>query len=154
MLYSAFSTSPPITQWSLVLYSIIYTSVPTIIVAILDRDLDSETLLRCPALYKGGQHDDSYNKLLFWLTVADTLWQSLVLFYVPYLTHNGSTIDIWSLGSIWTISVVVLVNIHLAMDVEHFTWITHLALWGSIAATYVCIVVLDMITDETQAHYW
>ena len=113
MLYAAFSTSPAITQWSLVLYSIIYTSVPTIIVAILDRDLDPITLLRYPPLYKGGQNDESYNKMLFWLTMLDTLWQSMILFYVPYLTYKGGDIDIWSIGSVWTISVVVLVNVHL-----------------------------------------
>lgn len=155
ILYTAYSTSPAITEWSLVLYSVIYTSVPTIIVAIMDRDLSPATLLRYPRLYKGGQHNESYNRPLFWLTMLDTLWQSLVLFYVPFLTYRQSTVDIWSIGSVWTISVVVLVNIHLAMDIEHFTWITHLALWGSIAATYICLIVIDMLTDDTSlAHYW
>ncbi|KAH7433028.1 hypothetical protein KP509_07G051000 [Ceratopteris richardii] len=153
-LYTAFSTSPAITQWSLVLYSVIYTSVPTIAVAIMDRNLSPQTLLKYPGLYKSGQENESYSKLLFWLTMLDTLWQSLVLFYAPYLTFRHSTIDIWSIGSIWIISVVILVNLHLAMDVEHYTWITHLAIWGSIVATYICLIVLDLLTDDDSLVYY
>ncbi|KAH7433506.1 hypothetical protein KP509_07G072400 [Ceratopteris richardii] len=153
-LYTAFSTSPAITQWSLVLYSIIYTSVPTIVVGIMDRNLSPQTLLKYPGLYMSGQQNESYNRPLFWLTMLDTLWQSLVLFYVPYFTFIHSTVDIWSVGSLWTIAVVVLVNFHLAMDVEHYTWIIHLAIWGSIVATYICIIVLDLLTDdESLVHY-
>jgi phospholipid-transporting ATPase len=154
MLHSAFSSSPPITQWSLVFYTIIYTSLPTIVVAMLDRGLDPATLLKYPALYKAGQRNDSYNKPLFWVTMLDTLWQSLVLFYVPFLTHQQSTIDIWSLGSLWTIAIMVLVNVHLAMDVQHFTWVIHAAFLISVAATYACVIALDVVNDETQAHYW
>lgn len=154
-LYTAFSTSPPITEWSGVLYSVLYTSVPTVVVAILDRNLSPATLLKYPGLYKSGQQNESYNRPLFWLTMLDTLWQSLVLFYVPVFTYRHSTVDIWSIGSVWTISVVVLVNIHLAMDVEHYTWISHLAIWGSIAATYICLIVLDVLTEPIPLpSYW
>ncbi|KAH7433026.1 hypothetical protein KP509_07G050900 [Ceratopteris richardii] len=153
-LYTAFSTSPAITQWSLVLYTVIYTSVPTIVVAIMDRNLSPQTLLKYPGLYKSGQQNESYSRLLFWLTMLDTLWQSLVLFYVPYLTFRHSTIDTWSIGSIWIISVVILVNLHLAMDVEHYTWITHLAIWGSIVATYICLIALDLLTDDDSLVYY
>lgn len=82
---------------------------------------------------------------LFWITMVDTLWQSLVLFYVPLFTYRESTIDIWSMGSLWTIAVVILVNVHLAMDIQRWVFVTHLAIWGSLVVTYGCMVVLDSI---------
>ncbi|CAA3011843.1 phospholipid-transporting ATPase 1-like [Olea europaea subsp. europaea] len=82
---------------------------------------------------------------LFWITMLDMLWQSLVLFYVPLFTYRDSTIDIWSMGSLWTIAVVILVNMHLAMDIQRWVVITHISLWGSISITYSCMVVLDSI---------
>lgn len=82
---------------------------------------------------------------LFWITMMDTLWQSLVLFYVPLYTYQESTIDIWSMGSLWTIAVVILVNMHLAMDVQRWLIYTHIAIWGSIVITYGCLVVIDSI---------
>lgn len=152
---TALSPSPAISEWSLVFYSLIYTSVPTVVVAIIDRDLSHATLLRYPGLYKGGQESESYNRKLFWLTMLDTLWQSMVLFLVPVLTYQHSTMDISGIGSVWIISVVILVNLHLAMDIQHWTWISHLSIWGSISATYVCLIILDLLTDDNSLpHYW
>ncbi|XP_011622669.1 phospholipid-transporting ATPase 1 [Amborella trichopoda] len=152
ILCTAFSTTSALTDWSSVFYSVIYTSVPTIVVGILDKDLSHRTLLRYPKLYGAGHRQESYNMRLFWLTMIDTLWQSLVLFYVPLFAYRNSTIDIWSMGSLWTIAVVVLVNVHLAMDIQRWILITHIALWGSIVITYICLVVLDSIPDFPN--YW
>ncbi|KAK7277073.1 hypothetical protein RIF29_18223 [Crotalaria pallida] len=84
--------------------------------------------------------------------MVDTLWQSLVLFYIPLFTYKDSSIDIWSMGSLWTISVVILVNVHLAMDISRWVLISHLAVWGSIIITYGCMVVLDSI--PVFPNYW
>lgn len=145
ILHTAYSATLALTDWSSVFYSLIYTSVPTVVVGILDKDLSHNTLLYYPRLYEAGLRNEGYNMTLFWITMLDTLWQSLVLFYVPFFTYNISTMDIWSMGSLWTIAVVILVNIHLAMDIQRWVLITHLAIWGSIAATFLCMVLIDSI---------
>uniref|UniRef100_A0A5B6Z9V8 Phospholipid-transporting ATPase n=1 Tax=Davidia involucrata TaxID=16924 RepID=A0A5B6Z9V8_DAVIN len=145
ILCTAFSTTSALTDWSSVFYSVIYTSVPTIVVGILDKDLSHKTLLQYPKLYGAGHRQESYNMYLFWITMIDTLWQSLALFYVPLFTYRESTIDIWSMGSLWTVAVVILVNMHLAMDIQRWVLFTHVAIWGSIIITYACVVVLDSI---------
>ncbi|KAJ0790970.1 putative P-type phospholipid transporter [Helianthus annuus] len=145
ILCAAFSTTSALTDWSSVFYSVIYTSVPTIIVGILDKDLSHKTLLQYPKLYEAGHRHESYNSYLFWVMMADTIWQSLVLFCVPRFVFKESTIDIWSMGSLWTVAVVILVNIHLAMDIQRWVVYTHLSVWGSVAMTFVCVMVLDSI---------
>lgn len=127
------------------LYSIIYTAVPTIVVGILDKDLSRVTLMKYPQLYGPGQRQESYNKKLFWVTMIDTLWQSIVAFFVPVLAYWESEIDISSIGDLWTLAVVILVNVHLAMDVIRWSWITHAAIWGSIAATFICVIAIDSL---------
>jgi phospholipid-transporting ATPase len=145
ILHTAYSATLALTDWSSVFSSLIYTSVPTVVVGILDKNLSHNTLLYYPRLYEAGLRNEGYNLTLFWITMLDTLWQSLVLFYVPFFTYNISTMDIWSLGSLWTIAVVIIVNIHLAMDIQRWVLITHLAVWGSIAATFLCMVLIDSI---------
>ncbi|GAB4856220.1 hypothetical protein Ancab_014146 [Ancistrocladus abbreviatus] len=145
ILCTAFSTTSALTDWSSVFYSVIYTSIPTIFVGVLDKDLSHRTLLQYPKLYGAGHRQESYNLHLFWITMLDTLWQSLVLFYIPLFTYKESSIDIWSLGSLWTIAVVVLVNMHLAMDIQRWVIITHAAVWGSIIITFGCMAILDSI---------
>ncbi|KAL4606488.1 hypothetical protein ACB092_09G106300 [Castanea dentata] len=152
ILCTAFSTTSALTDWSSVFYSVIYTSIPTIVVGILDKDLSHKTLLLYPKLYGSGYRHEAYNLRLFWIMMVDTLWQSLVLFYIPLYTYKDSSIDIWSMGSLWTIAVVVLVNIHLAMDVRRWEVFTHFAVWGSIIITYACMVVLDSI--PVFPNYW
>ncbi|KAI8025647.1 Phospholipid-transporting ATPase 1 [Camellia lanceoleosa] len=110
------------------------------------------TLLRYPKLYGAGQRGESYNAKLFWITMADTLWQSVAAFFLPLFVYWHSTIDASSLADLWTLAVVILVNIHLAMDVIRWTWITHAAIWGSIDATFICVLVIDAIPGLLD--YW
>ncbi|XP_027929057.1 phospholipid-transporting ATPase 1-like [Vigna unguiculata] len=152
ILCTAFSTTSALTDWSSVFYSVIYTSVPTIIVGIQDKDLSHRTLLQYPKLYGSGHRQEAYNMQLFWITMIDTVWQSLVLFYIPLFTYKDSSIDIWSMGSLWTIAVVILVNVHLGMDINRWVLITHVAIWGSIIITYGCMVILDSI--PVFPNYW
>lgn len=127
------------------LYSIIYTSLPTIVVGILDKDLSRRTLLKYPQLYGAGQRHECYNAKLFWLTMVDTFWQSVAIFFIPLLAYWGSCIDISSLGDLWILAVVILVNLHLAIDVIRWTWTTHAVIWGSIIATFICVIVIDAL---------
>ncbi|PWA57300.1 P-type ATPase, HAD-like domain protein [Artemisia annua] len=145
VLFTGFTLTTAITEWSSVLYSVLYTSVPTIIIAVLDKNLSRRSLLAYPQLYGAGHRHESYNSKLFWLTIADTLWQSIVVFYVPLFAYWKSDIDGSSLGDLWTLAVVILVNIHLSMDVIRWSWISHASVWGSIFATCICVIIIDMI---------
>ncbi|KAM7268040.1 hypothetical protein ACFE04_010206 [Oxalis oulophora] len=151
-LYTCFTLTTAINEWSSVLYSVIYTAVPTIVVAIIDKDLGRRTLLKHPQLYGAGHRDETYNKPLFWLTMIDTLWQSVVIFFVPLLAYWGSEIDGPGLGDLWTLATVIVVNLHLAMDVIEWNWITHNAIWGSIFATWICVIVIDAV--PSLVGYW
>ncbi|KAH7536827.1 hypothetical protein FEM48_Zijuj03G0027700 [Ziziphus jujuba var. spinosa] len=152
VLFTAFTLTTAITDWSSMLYSIIYTSVPTIVVGVLDKDLGRRTLLKYPQLYGAGHRQECYNSNLFWLTMVDTLWQSIVVFFVPLIAYWATTIDVSSIGDLWTLAVVILVNLHLAMDVVRWNWITHAAIWGSIAATWLCVLIIDAV--PSLVGYW
>ncbi|KAK9069461.1 hypothetical protein SSX86_011365 [Deinandra increscens subsp. villosa] len=152
VLYTGFTLTTSITEWSSVLYSVIYTAIPTIVVGILDKDLSRKSLMTYPQLYGSGQRKESYNAKLFWVTMVDTLWQSVVVFFIPLLAFWESDIDSSSLGDLWTLAVVFIVNIHLAMDVIRWTWISHASIWGSIIATCICVIIIDAI--PALPGYW
>ncbi|WOK93652.1 hypothetical protein Cni_G02352 [Canna indica] len=145
VLYTAYTLTTAITEWSSVLYSVVYTALPTIIVGTLDKDLSKKTLLKYPQLYKSGQNDEKYNMKLFIFTMMDCIWQSAAIFFIPYVAYRISTIDASSLGDLWTLAVVILVNIHLAMDVFRWNWIIHASIWGCIIATVISVIAIDSI---------
>lgn len=148
--YTAYSPQTGISDWSLVLYSVIYTSVPTIIVGILEQDLRPQTLMSLPALYAAGLRCESYNSRLFWVMLLDTLWQSLVLFFVPYFTAVHSDYGLWEVGQVWTFGVVIVVNLHLALDIRYWTWIHHAVIWLSIIITFCVLLILDTAVSTPQ----
>ncbi|RZS23549.1 hypothetical protein BHM03_00056508 [Ensete ventricosum] len=145
VFYTEYSLISAVSEWSSVLYSVIYTALPTIIVGILDKDLSRKTLLKYPQLYRAGQRDERYNLKLFIFTMMDCIWQSIAIFYIPYLAYRHSDVDVSGLGDLWILAVVILVNIHLAMDVFRWNWITHASIWGCIAATVICVIIIDSI---------
>eukprot|EP00850_Spirogloea_muscicola_P022750 SM000310S11941 [mRNA] locus=s310:89922:94186:+ [translate_table: standard] len=152
ILHTAFSPTTALGDWNLVFFSLIYTSVPTIAVGILEQDVSSRFLLRLPQLYRAGLRNETYNLPLFWLTMADTLWQSLVLFYVPFFTIRHSDASLWGVGQIWNLAVVVVVSLHLAMDIRLWNWIIHLVVWASLVVTVIVVIILDIIPSQPQ--YW
>ncbi|GAB2218904.1 hypothetical protein Droror1_Dr00002137 [Drosera rotundifolia] len=151
-LYTAYTLTTAVTEWSSVLYSVIYTSIPTIVVGILDKDLSRRTLLSYPQLYGAGQREECYNSKLFWVTMVDTVWQSAVVFFIPLAAYWKTTVDASALGDLWTLAAVVMVNLHLAMDVIRWNWIMHTAIWGSIVATFICVIAIDAI--PVLPGYW
>ncbi|KAI4339311.1 hypothetical protein MLD38_024268 [Melastoma candidum] len=144
-LFTAFTLTTAITEWSSMLYSVIYTAFPTIIVGILDKNLSRRTLLKYPRLYGSGQREESYNSRLFWIMMVDTLYQSIIVYFIPLFAYWNSTVDISSLGDLWTIAIVIVVNLHLAMDVMRWNWVTHAGIWGSVIATCLCVMAIDAI---------
>lgn len=152
VLFTAFSLTTAIVDWSTVLYSVVYTSLPTIVVGILDKDLSRTTLLKYPQLYGAGQREEGYNGKLFWFTISDTLWQSIAAYFVPLFAYWKTDVDVSTLGDIWILAVVLIVNLHLAMDIIRWYWITHAAVWGSIVATFICVMILDAI--PALPGYW
>ncbi|KAE9592748.1 putative phospholipid-translocating ATPase [Lupinus albus] len=152
VFFTGFTLTTAVNEWSSMLYSIVYTSLPTIAVGILDKDLSKRTLLKYPQLYGAGQRQEAYNKKLFWLTIADTLWQSIIVFFGPLVAYWESTVDVASLGDLWTLSVVILVNVHLAMDVIRWNWVAHAAIWGSIIVTFISALIIDAIPSFLG--YW
>ncbi|CAM8966974.1 unnamed protein product [Rhodiola kirilowii] len=152
VLFTSFTLTTAINEWSSVLYSVIYTSLPTIIIGILDKDLSRRILLKHPQLYGSGQRNESYSQRLFWITMLDTLWQSAVAFFLPMFAYWNTNIDGSAIGDLWTLAVVILVNLHLAMDIIRWTWLSHAAIWGSIIATFICVVIIDAI--PSLPGYW
>ncbi|KAJ4807045.1 Phospholipid-transporting ATPase [Rhynchospora pubera] len=145
VLYTAYTLTTAVSEWSSMLYSVLYTALPTIVVAIFDKDLSRRTLLKYPKLYGSGQREERYNTKLFVFCMMESVWQSLVIFYIPYFVYKRSTIDMSSLGDIWTVAAVIVVNCHLALDVVRWNWVIHAFIWGTISATAICVVVLDSI---------
>ena len=80
-LYCGFSGAVMIDQMYLMLYNLIFTSIPPMAIGVFDQDAPDKLLESKPHLYKQGRLGQVYRSHSFWLNMADAMYQSLVIFF-------------------------------------------------------------------------
>ena len=83
-IFCAFSGARVIDSLNLIVFNLIYTSLPIILVAIADQDLLAPTLMRDKQLYEDGRCSKVYTRWKSWLSIFDGVYQSAVIFFVAY----------------------------------------------------------------------
>ncbi|XP_057631956.1 phospholipid-transporting ATPase VB [Chionomys nivalis] len=141
--FCGFSGSTMIDYWQMIFFNLFFTSLPPIVFGILDKDVSAETLLALPELYKSGQNSECYNLPRFWISMADAFYQSLICFFIPYLTYRGSDIDVFTFGTpINTISLITIL-LHQAMEMKTWTVLHGLVLLGSFLMYFVVSLIYN-----------
>ncbi|XP_051487523.1 phospholipid-transporting ATPase VB [Apus apus] len=143
--FCGFSGSTMIDYWQMIFFNLFFTSVPPLLFGILDRDVSAETLLGLPELYKNGQNSEIYKLSTFIITMVDAFYQSLICFFVPYLTYKDSDIDVFSFGN--PINTISLLTILLHQALEMKTWT--LFHWITMIGSVVFYLVFSLIYNAT-----
>uniref|UniRef100_A0A667H5I0 Phospholipid-transporting ATPase n=1 Tax=Lynx canadensis TaxID=61383 RepID=A0A667H5I0_LYNCA len=155
--FCGFSGSTMIDYWQMIFFNLFFTSLPPLIFGVLDKDISAETLLALPELYKSGQNSECYNSMTFWICIVDAFYQSLVCFFIPYLTYKDSDIDVFTFGTpINTISLATIL-LHQAMEMKTWTIIHGLVLAGSFLMYFVVSLVYNAICINCNSPtnpYW
>ncbi|OCT99475.1 phospholipid-transporting ATPase VD [Xenopus laevis] len=134
--FCGFSGTAMTDFWMLILFNLLFTSVPPIIYGVLDKDVSAETLTALPELYKSGQTSQAYRSSTFWVTILDAFYQSLACFFIPYFAYVDSDLGIYSFGNFLITSALFVVLLHLLIESKSLTWIHWTAMGGSIAAYF------------------
>lgn len=71
-----------IDQMYLMLYNLLFTSLPPLAIGVYDRIAPASVLLSSHELYGRGRLGLVYKPHSFWITMADALYQSIVIFFV------------------------------------------------------------------------
>jgi magnesium-transporting ATPase (P-type) len=93
------------------------------------------------------QRGELFTKKTFMTWILSSVWDSLVVFYGVYflfvndtLQSNGHTADLWTMGTIASTLAIIIVNCRMAIETRYWTFLTHLGIWGSIVAYFLCIL--------------
>ncbi|MXQ94657.1 hypothetical protein E5288_WYG014780 [Bos mutus] len=138
--FCGFSGTSMTDYWVLIFFNLLFTSAPPVIYGVLEKDVSAETLMQLPELYRSGQRSEAYLPLTFWITLLDAFYQSLVCFFVPYYTYQGSDIDIFTFGNPLNTAALFVILLHLVIESKSLTWIHMLVIAGSIVC-YFCFAL-------------
>ncbi|KAG0200243.1 hypothetical protein BGX28_006650 [Mortierella sp. GBA30] len=153
--YAGFTALLPFDYTLVVLYNLLFTSLPIMFMGAFDQDVDAKTSMQFPALYLRGIKQKHFTRSKFWLFVLDALFQSLVCFYIPYSLANGiyasgrSTNDLIALGTTISACSVVVANLYVGLNMFHWTKMIFVVIFGSIIIFFLyCLVYANFFTIE------
>lgn len=131
------------------LYNLIFTSLPIIFLGIWDQDVNSKVSQSYPEMYRMGLRNDKFRSWRFYLTVVDSIFQSAVCFFFPYMLVLEGGIEpngrdqngMYELGTIISGITVIVANFFVMLSLYSFTWIQILCIFLSILSYYVFVCV-------------
>jgi len=113
-----------------------------------DQDANALACLAFPQLYTRGIQGLDYTRKRFWLYMSDGLYQSAVIFFVPFLVYgsgaawssNGLDTDgLYDFGTTIAAAAVVAASLYVGINTRYWTYIMVLVLSVSTILVYLWI---------------
>lgn len=149
---SCFSGQIVFERWTIGLYNVIFTAAPPLAIGLFDRYCSAKSMLRFPGLYKSSQNSEFFNVRVFWLWCLNAVYHSILLFWLTVTAllqdvafKDGKVGDYLFLGNMVYTFVVITVCVKAGLEMGAWTWLSHLAIWGSIASWFVFLAVYSHV---------
>lgn len=139
-------------------YNLIFTSLPVIVLGSFDQDINAKAALAFPQLYVRGIRGLEYTRTKFWFYMLDGLYQSAVVFFIPYLVwhlglavaSNGRGIDsLADFGTTVAVAAIFAANTYVGMNTHYWTSITWIVIVGSSLVMMLWIVIYSFLPVNT-----
>ncbi|KAI0172489.1 phospholipid-translocating P-type ATPase [Hypoxylon sp. FL1284] len=117
----------------ILLFNLIFTSVPPIVIGVLDQDVSDAVSLAVPQLYRRGIERLEWTQHKFWLYMADGAYQSVMSFFIPYLavsrtsTITGHGLDVddrYRFGAYIAHPIIITINLYILINTYRWDWLT------------------------------
>lgn len=138
-------------DYSLVLlYNLVFTSLPVIMLGSLDQDVRAPGLLAFPKTYAAGREGKLYTRTQFWGACVDGVYQSIVCFglpaaawyYFPIVTADGLSLDpLTALGTTVGAACIVSANLYCGLMLQNWSVIIWVVIIISNLSYFVWILI-------------
>ncbi|XP_032149470.1 phospholipid-transporting ATPase IC [Sapajus apella] len=138
--FNGYSAQTAYEDWFITLYNVLYSSLPVLLMGLLDQDVSDKLSLRFPGLYVVGQRDLLFNYKRFFVSLLHGVLTSMILFFIPlgaYLQTVGqdgeAPSDYQSFAVTMASALVITVNFQIGLDTSYWTFVNAFSIFGSIA---------------------
>uniref|UniRef100_A0A8B9HSK9 Phospholipid-transporting ATPase n=1 Tax=Astyanax mexicanus TaxID=7994 RepID=A0A8B9HSK9_ASTMX len=138
--FNGYSAQTAYEDWFITLYNVLYSSLPVLLVGLLDQDVNDKLSLRFPKLYLPGQKGSLFNYKNFFISLFHGIFTSLIIFFIPYgaflqtMGQDGEApSDYQSFAVVTASSLIITVNLQISLDTSYWTFVNCFAVLGSIA---------------------
>ncbi|GAA6040867.1 hypothetical protein JCM8097_007756 [Rhodosporidiobolus ruineniae] len=142
------------------LFSLVFTSLPVAILGILDQDLSARSSLAFPQLYRRGILGKEWTRPMFFGYMLDGLYQAAICFFIPYFVYAWSTtlsvtghdFSVWELGTTVAACAVTAANLYVGLHIRYWTWMVFVIIIGSTLLFHVWIAIYSAFRTFTLMH--
>jgi len=120
-LYAGYSGVALFDSVSAGLYNVVFTSLPILLFALMDRPLSDATLLAHPQLYGGASGGGTLSGRSFWKSFLDGALASAACFFLPLLAVQSSSLGLIAVGKIAYTAVLIVVTLEVLLVSHHIT---------------------------------
>ncbi|XP_056587422.1 phospholipid-transporting ATPase IC [Triplophysa dalaica] len=138
--FNGFSSQTAYEDWFITLYNVFYSSLPVLLVGLLDQDVNDKLSSRFPKLYLPGQLGVLFNYKTFFSSLFHGIFTSLIIFFIPYgaflqtMGQDGEApSDYQSFAVVAASSLIITVNLQISLDTSYWTFVNCFAVLGSMA---------------------
>ncbi|XP_033951833.1 phospholipid-transporting ATPase IC [Pseudochaenichthys georgianus] len=138
--FNGYSAMVTYEDWFITLYNLCYSSLPVLLVGLLDQDVNDKISLKFPQLYLPGQLGALFNYKNFFLSLFHGIFVSLIIFFIPYgaflqtMGQDGEApSDYQSFAVVTASSLIFVVNLQISLETSYWTFVNCFAVLGSIA---------------------
>ncbi|KAF9989683.1 hypothetical protein BGZ75_005360 [Mortierella antarctica] len=139
-----FSSVPAFEYSYVLLYNVVLTVFPPLIIGIFDRDIGPGVLMTFPELYKVGLLQQEFTNTRFLVYSLEGTFQSILCFLLPFLAYQQGAVDssglvqeMYEMGLAMAVASIMQANIFAAVVSHSFCAFHIIFIWGSVVLIVV-----------------
>ncbi|XP_075943525.1 phospholipid-transporting ATPase IC [Anarhichas minor] len=136
--FNGFSAQSLYENWFIALYTVFYTAFPIMCVAFFEQDVNADSSLKWPELYKAGQREELSSPLMLSLSLLYAVYTSLVLFFIPFGVYYDTAYDYQTMAVTVALAATLTANIEIALLTRYWTKFNAAAVLVSVVLFFIC----------------
>ncbi|WVW78932.1 hypothetical protein I302_100895 [Kwoniella bestiolae CBS 10118] len=132
MIFCGWSTTYVFAYIYLLFWNVFWTIMPVLAIGLFDKDIDDETLMALPELYRKGREGRYFGIKIFLYYLFEGFYQTAVIYFFIHYTYvstttrgDGYDIYIYEMSTTMVIGAVMVANLFTGLNIDSWTGWTY-----------------------------
>mmetsp|Transcript_2509 Transcript_2509/g.5779 ORF Transcript_2509/g.5779 Transcript_2509/m.5779 type:complete len:1344 (+) Transcript_2509:145-4176(+) len=125
-------------------FNLIFTMLPSFLLAVFDKDLPDFVVLRFPEVYELGLKNQVFTSNVFWQWIWNAVWHAFIIFASVAGLWQAHNHDLWQQGCMVLSLVILVANSKIFFELSRWTYVDHCAWWLTLILWPCCALVFEL----------
>ncbi|WVO15675.1 hypothetical protein L204_103336 [Cryptococcus depauperatus] len=156
MIYCGWSTTYVFAYIYLLFWNVFWTIAPVIAIGLFDRNIDGETLMALPELYRRSREGRYFGLKRFFYYILEGTYQSAVIYFFIHYTYvttttrgDGYDVYMYEMSTTQAIAAVMVANLFSGLNIDAWTGWVWFAVWFGPFLVWVFTAIYSIIPPSS-----